>query len=153
MDGLKIKLDRKQSDRKAATAYGGDMYGDEAEIIDEEEFEMIKSLKAFKKKYKECNDTRQVARTEAGQLDVALDDVRKQLIDAFNLWYSATFNEPVVAAARLPEPEPVVAEKLDDDEAFEQLQMARVMAEEPESLAFVRARKSVSSRPRAPNKR
>jgi len=32
---------------------------------------------------------------------------------------------------------------VDDDEHFDQLQVARVMAEEPESLAFVRARQAV----------
>ena len=35
------------------------------------------------------------------------------------------------------------ADTMDEDEQFEQLQLDRVMAEEPDSLAFVRARKSV----------
>ena len=32
---------------------------------------------------------------------------------------------------------------MDEDEQFEQLQLDRVMAEEPDSLAFVNARKAV----------
>ena len=38
------------------------------------------------------------------------------------------------------------ADVMDDDEAFEHLQMTRVMDTAPESLAYVRARKQVSGR-------
>ena len=43
-------------------------------------------------------------------------------------------------------------EVMDDDEQFEQLQMQRVMAENPESLAFVRARKTVDGKKPKPRK-
>lgn len=85
------------------------------------------------------------AATAASEVDAS----RTELLTQFNEWYAVNFNaalEPLQMAATREEPPPQTADVMDDDEQFEQLQMARVMAEEPESLAFVRARKSVGRR-------
>ena len=76
------------------------------------------------------------------------DETRVELVAQFESWYSLSFSEgaenDAMNTSGMDEGlGQTKGDDMDDDEQFEQLQMARVMAEQPESLAFVRARKSV----------
>jgi len=86
------------------------------------------------------------ATSEATSAKSQADAARSELLATFNEWYQLNFDEPM-EATRAPvreaqETQPRAAEVMDDDEQFEQLQMQRVMAEAPESLPFMRARKA-----------
>jgi len=122
---------------------------EETEIIDEEEYTLIQQLKEAKGRYKGLHAQMQDFVREIESLGTAVDAAREELLTEFNAWYALSFHEPVEPlrqpSTREPAP-PADKDVMDDDEQFEQLQMARVMADEPESLAFVRARKAVSRR-------
>ena len=78
-----------------------------------------------------------------------VDAARQELLTQFNEWYAIAFHEqaePLLQPSVREPPPAADKDVMDDDEQFEQLQMARVMADEPESLAFVRARKAVNKR-------
>ena len=98
--------------------------------------------------YKDSHDTMTVCNEHLREVEHEIDDARQALLNAFNAWYIESFNEKPTftssAAAVSVLPHAEMTDTLDDDEQFEQLQMAKVLETEPESLAFVRARKAVS---------
>ena len=107
-------------------------------------------LEKLKKIYKTEHTRMLTASQIIRQSSSSVDHLREQLLSGFNTWYSESFYDGDAAAAPAPipvkSPSPENRDVMDDDEQFEQLQMQRVMAEEPESLAFVRARQSVSKK-------
>ena len=79
------------------------------------------------------------------------DETRVELLAQFESWYSLSFSEgaenDAMNTGGMDEGlGQTKGDDMDDDEQFEQLQLDRVMAEEPDSLAFVNARKSVIKR-------
>lgn len=147
IDRAKVALDAKTAEREAQAS---NRRVDETDIIDEEEFSMIQELKKLKKIYKTEHTRMLTASQIISQSSSSVDHLREQLLSGFNTWYSESFYDGDAAAAPAPipvkSPSPENRDVMDDDEQFEQLQMQRVMAEEPESLAFVRARQSVSKK-------
>ena len=107
-------------------------------------------LKKHKAAYKTNFEGLNKATISANEATEAADAARKGLVDAFEAWHgkaAATPDGPLAAAVDEAE-SPARTDRMDNEEEFEQLQMRRVMETAPESLAFVRARKSV--RPRKP---
>ena len=92
------------------------------------------------------------ATQDAAAASLEVSEARTELITTFNEWYAASFHEtaepsaPIAREVAPPTETMEPGDTMDDDERFEQLQMARVMAEAPESLAFVRARKNATAR-------
>jgi len=70
------------------------------------------------------------------------------LLKSFDDWFVRSFTMVPDEIVTQVAGSTISRDAMDDDEQFEQMQMDRVMAEKPESLAFVRARKSVRSRKR-----
>ena len=145
IDSIRHSLDSKKAER-ALQANAGQ---EDTEIIDEEEYSFIQELRAAKKSYKEAHEAMVAAADTAANAASEVDAARQELLEQFNEWYALNFHEPVEPlqqpSVREPPP-PADKDVMDDDEQFEQLQMARVMADEPESLAFVRARKAAGRR-------
>jgi len=74
-----------------------------------------------------------------------VDSARQELLREFDDWYvrSYTPTSTWMKSSIASNDTKYMKDVVDDDEHFDQLQVARVMAEEPESLAFVRARQAV----------
>ena len=144
IDAIKGRLDTKKAERQAQVSSGG-ANPEEAEIIDEEEYAFIQDLKSAKKSYKTSHEEMQKVAETVNSASAIVDEARTELLTTFNEWYASVHNEAVEPLVPRPNEDlgPPSADKMDDEEQFEQLQMARVMAEEPESLAFVRARKQM----------
>ena len=109
-------------------------------------------LKTAKQQYKQSHSTMTQATQDAAAASLEVSEARTELITTFNEWYAASFHEtaepsaPIAREVAPPTETMEPGDTMDDDERFEQLQMARVMAEAPESLAFVRARKNATAR-------
>ena len=148
IDQIKVSLATKKTERSLQASASPN---EETEIIDEEEYSFIQELRAAKRQYKDSHEEMIKAAESASAAASEVDAARQELLTQFNEWYSISFHEPAESllqpSTREPPP-PADKDVMDDDEQFEQLQMARVMADEPESLAFVRARKAVSRRPK-----
>ena len=141
IDAIKAQLGAKKAEREAAAVSAQD-----AEIIDEEEYSMIQTLKAVKGTYKQSHEAMRQAATANAELANAADESRQELLRQFDEWCANSLGDagtPTIAATTGggggDDP-------MDEDEQFEQMQIAKVMAEEPESLAFVRARNAAHGR-------
>jgi len=143
IDGIKMKLDAKRAERTQDGAAQ-----EEAEIIDEEEYRLIQDIKESKSMYKTWHGKMTASTSDVEKHTVEEEAARKELVANFNEWFAASFNEPLLPEAQPTAPPPASApsDVMDDDEQFEQLQMARVLESNPDSLAFVRARGNVPSR-------
>jgi len=139
-----LKLERESFAPKLGRASPVDT---EDAIIDEDEYKVITELKTKKDDYKRFHEEMRAAARELGQAEASVNTAREELLTEFNEWYFDRYGPDAVDAA--PAAAPPAERKgdvMDDDEQFEQMQMARVMEEEPDSLAFVRARKEVSKK-------
>ena len=89
------------------------------------------------------------ATQKATECDAEANATRAEMLSSFNEWYAASFNEPLEEVVPKP-PEPVLepqsADIMDDDEAFEALQLTKVMEENPDMLPYTRARKAMKGR-------
>ena len=114
---------------------------DEEEIIDEEEFILMKRVGELKRDIRQQHEALQVLRNERVEMHGRRDVVKMELLRDFQLWY---------AQHALTEEDDL----MDDGEMFEKLQIERVMAEDPQSVAFFRASKAATnkSRHRKPKK-
>lgn len=75
------------------------------------------------------------------------------LVESFETWFASNTATGAVAdeAGAFADNALETQNEIDDeDEAFEKLQMNRILATDPDSLAFVRARKAVSSKTKKP---
>lgn len=141
IDSIKSRLETKKAERESQQ--------DESYIIDEEEYALIQALKETKQQYRQHHEDLKDASSKLQELSTDVDTSRQTMLRDFDNWYEISFTGTLEAPAPAPV-EPVggtvAAEVLDDDEQFEQLEEAKVMAELPESMAFFRARKLAGSR-------
>jgi hypothetical protein len=84
IDRLKEQLDRKREVQKAE--------GDAAtDVIDEEEFAIIKELKDHKKVYKQNYDDYKTLKAEVLIIKQNIDKLKQQLILSYDDWYDKTY--------------------------------------------------------------
>lgn len=154
IDQLVLELeDRKRSrielskSRKPNSAI---KYSANDEVVDEEEFKLAKELKEAKTTYK--NSFEQVQRWKKLTLETntKVEGLKTKLAEDFNLWkgeylspgkkrpndsFSPTKGDNLLSDDQLDD-------QLDDQEAFDKLEMGRILADDPESLAFFNAQKT-----------
>ena len=116
--------------------------GDEI-IVDEEEFRLMRELSAAKKSYRALYQDLRNAKGDLAEAANQLDALKAQLLADFEDWYSAQTggNEEKDLSADLEEDGDV----LDDGEAFDKLEMEKIAASDPDSLAYFNANKKMRS--------
>lgn len=140
IDAIKAQLGAKKTEREAAAVSPQD-----SEIIDEEEYSMIQTLKAVKGTYKQNHEAMRQAAASHKEMATAADVSRQELLQLFDDWCANSLGDSGTPAIASPGGG-AGDDPMDEDEQFEQMQIAKVMAEEPESLAFVRARNAAHGR-------
>jgi len=120
IDETKMRLDEKKKEREML--HSGT---EEAEIIDEEEYSSFQALKEHKAKYKRCHEGLQELAGPFKAASDSVDALRQGLLDSFESWYGASFGEYPASAGPAPA-SGGGGDVMDDDEAFEQLQMQKV---------------------------
>ncbi len=142
IDGLNRDLELKKNSR---IQYAKQKPG--SEIVDEEEMRIVKALKEAKQKYR--NNFEQMQRQQ-GQLTAALNDMDDTKIRLVDMWKSWQLNSsrydspgrPASSGGRFIMSQIEGGDELDDQEAFDKLEVERVMANDPDSLAFFTAQKT-----------
>jgi kinesin family protein 6/9 len=142
IDGLNKDLEMKKNSR---IQYAKQKPG--TEFVDEEEMRIVKSLKEAKQKYR--NNFEQMQRQQ-GQLTATLnemDEAKLKLVDMWKSWQlnSSRYDSPVrpgSSGGRFNMSQTEGGDELDDQEAFDKLEVERVMANDPDSLAFFTAQKT-----------
>ena len=129
LNQAKQDIDTKETNLKYKQSRRGAVQQLENEdVIDEEEFQLLKDERAAKGLYRERHATwtRSKAKYEAARLEA--QQTRTSLVDAFQAY---------LGNLRGPNDD-----KLDDQEQFEKMELDRVVSEDPDSLAFFQAQKT-----------
>jgi len=142
IDTAKELLARKQADRLA------DRPSDE-ELIDEEEYALIKSLKDAKQQYKEAFERHRVAKMDVIQIEHLLQQCKTKLVQSFEEWYDQRYGHSRSDATSF--------DRYDPQEQFDLMEAER-LEQHPDSLAYHSARKTAtravrSRKPAAPGAR
>lgn len=90
IDKLKEQLDHKHEQQKAEGEGAGD-------VIDEEEFAIIKELKEHKKQYKQNYEEFRTLKGEVLIIKQNIDQLKQKLILNFDDWYDKTYGSYIDA--------------------------------------------------------
>jgi kinesin family protein 6/9 len=133
IDEAKERLDRKQADKAM------DPSGRDEELIDEEEYALIKSLKETKLQYREAFETHKRVRTEVMQVERSIQQCKSKLVQAFEEWYDLQHGQAQRAKAAESQ-----GERFDSQEMFDLMEAGRIETQHPDALAFHNARKNAA---------
>jgi len=116
------------------------------ELVDEEEYRLAKEIKDAKQAYRNCFDQMTKHRKAAMSAQVRAEELKIELGRAFNHWDTGPLS-PTGGLGGMRSPgtggeEEHDLDQLDDQEAFDKLEIERVLASDPESLAFFHAQKT-----------
>lgn len=89
IDSLKVKLEEKNEEKQKSLELDG-----EEDVIDEEEYAILKDLKEHKKVYRENFDKYKQLKGDAFFIQNSIDQLKEQLIFKFEVWYDECFEPP-----------------------------------------------------------
>ncbi|GBG28797.1 Kinesin-like protein KLP1 [Hondaea fermentalgiana] len=138
-DDMQTKINAIREEQKAAE---GKLASGDERIIDEEEFILMKQAKELKKEFRNVHDEHAELRRAKESLSETRDHIKIGLLKDFQSWY--------LNAQRLREEKMAFDDEdiLDDGEQFDKLEIERVQAQEPDSVAFFKATKAQRERER-----
>lgn len=129
----------KQKKRTRIHEAGRSNNQEDVDVIDEEEFALLKEVKDTKKVYKEKMTERKALSEELVYLKGLSERAKMSLCNNFLEWYKETYPE----TDQTPDEDDEV---LDDGEQFDKLELDRVMADNPESVPYYNARKTMKQK-------
>jgi len=138
MDRLKDLIARKANERAA------DEGGEDTVVIDEEEYAAMTELKKRKLSYREAFEKLRAAKHKVNDLTASIQSNKERLLEDFDLWYVTTYGPEPKEKVKQENSGPVYGpngDMLDPDEAFEKLEVERIMEKDPKSFAFTQAAK------------
>lgn len=161
IDRLQMEIEARKSSRveySRATAKAAA----KDEMVDEEEFRLTKELKEAKRTYRNCFEQMQKYKNQAADEQSRVNSLKQELGSGFSEWsaaYGGRSPQHQTQQQGSPDYKSSVGgldtsqqsagfggtgglDQLDDQEAFDKLEMERVLANDPESLAFFNAQKT-----------
>jgi len=139
IDRLKDLIDRKSRERSNEADADS-----EAMVIDEEEYAAMTELKKRKASYRDTFEKLRSGKHKVTDLQASVQSNKERLLEEFDGWYLQTYGPEPVAAVKEENSGPVYGpggDMLDPDEAFEKLEVERIMENNPQSFAFTQAAK------------
>lgn len=125
IDCLEIKKQNRSKDKS------------EENMVDEEEYALIRDLNTEKAKYQNDFHQRQMLQSEVAFLKGVVQQAKLKMCVEFLSWYKLKYGQSSQSG-----------EQLDDQEQFEILEEERIKAQDPQSLSFFRAAKNQLNRPK-----
>ncbi|KAL0481842.1 kinesin family member [Acrasis kona] len=148
----KKKIDSTKEEIEAKQQEVSGQKGDN-DIVDEEEMLLYQRLKEAKKEYRDSFEERKMAKAEIDFVSRAVENSRVKLLSSFEDWYRETYGQPLELEQSSPDINTKESfsrdkdeDQLDDGERFEKLELERIRRDDPESLAFYRAKKVVGNK-------
>jgi len=135
IDKLNANLKQKKRTRETEASRGNT----DVDVIDEEEFALLKQVKDTKQIYKDRMSERRGLSEELVFLKGQCERSKMDLCNKFLEWYKSTY--PETDQTRDDDDE-----VLDDGEQFDRLELDRVVAENPDSVAYYNARKTMKQK-------
>eukprot|EP00949_MAST-11_sp_MAST-11-sp1_P004639 g4639.t1 len=111
---------------------------DGEEVVDEEEFRLIKERQEHKRSYRAKFAGYKEQQLELSALDREVQATRSSLVDQFNRWFADATGESLLDSANVGD------DRLDEGEMFDKMEIERVLEDDPESVAFFLAQKARS---------
>lgn len=123
------------------------------DIVDEDEFRLMKDLREAKRTYKNGFEQMQRLKTQMAAVQVQVENCKADLNQRFSTWcaqsmesaagFDATSSSERAGASGFDLGGGGDAgDQLDDQEAFDRLELQRVLSNDPDSLAFFNAQKT-----------
>mmetsp|Transcript_6412 Transcript_6412/g.15526 ORF Transcript_6412/g.15526 Transcript_6412/m.15526 type:complete len:726 (-) Transcript_6412:97-2274(-) len=137
IDLAKESLARKRADK------GREGAAEDTDLIDDEEFAMIKNLKDAKNQYKEAFERHRAAKSDVIQIEHLLQSCKTKLVQAFEEFYDQTYGhlqKNADATQRAGEE----GERYDPREQFDLMEAERLETQHPDALAYHNARKNAT---------
>lgn len=138
IDRLKDLIARKTRERSDSAVE------DDTVVIDEEEYAAMTELKKRKTSYRDSYEKLRATKHKLTDLTASVQSNKERLLEEFDRWYVMTYGEEPKEAAKEENSGPVYGpggDLLDPDEAFEKLEVERIMESNPKSFAFTQASK------------
>jgi len=129
IDETERKLTLKEEERKRA----GNVIEGMDDFVDEEEFRLMTQRKEKKREYRQNFENLKILKEEMQAAQATVEGSRNALLSAFDVWYAS-----LTAGSEDPD-----EDKLDEAEAFDQLEISRVVEKDPDSLAFFQSQKKM----------
>jgi len=133
IDEAKERLQRKQIDRDADTATRDE------ELIDEEEYALIKSLKDLKQDYRDAFERHRALKMDMGQIEHIMQQCKMKLVQSFEEFYDQKYGH--LATMEVTEK---AGERYDPQEQFDMMEAERLETQHPDALAYHKARKNAA---------
>lgn len=133
--------DRKQS-RIELLRKSGLKTSDTEDIVDEDEFRLMKKLREAKATYKNGYEQLQKLKVSVLQAQLSADAVKSQLTTQFSAWNAGNGGGGKDRRFGATATAENGSDQLDDQEAFDRLEEERVLANDPDSLAYFHAQKT-----------
>mmetsp|Transcript_62970 Transcript_62970/g.137582 ORF Transcript_62970/g.137582 Transcript_62970/m.137582 type:complete len:730 (-) Transcript_62970:80-2269(-) len=131
IDEAKERLMRKQADK-------GLEGGRDEEIIDEEEYALIKNLKETKQQYRDAFEVHRAIKIDVVQIEHLMQACKRKLVQAFEDWYDQKYGQVAREKAEA-EANAAAGERYDPQEMFDMLEADRLETHHPDALAFHKA--------------
>eukprot|EP00933_Yihiella_yeosuensis_P044231 TRINITY_DN39338_c0_g1_i1.p1 TRINITY_DN39338_c0_g1~~TRINITY_DN39338_c0_g1_i1.p1 ORF type:complete len:733 (-),score=174.92 TRINITY_DN39338_c0_g1_i1:152-2350(-) len=133
IDEAKERLARKQAEKGP----GG---GQDEDMIDEEEYALIKSLKETKQHYRETFERHSRLKMDVIQIEHLMQQCKARLVQSFEEWFDQKYGHLMQQQA----PDEEEGERYDPQEMFDQIQSSHLETQHPDALAYHKARKNAA---------
>jgi len=134
IDEAKERLNRKQAEKSPDS-------GRDEELIDEEEYSLIKSLKDRKQQYREAFEKHRCLKMDVMQIEHLMQQCKVRLVQGFEEWYDQTYGHLLSGDEA---PDAGGGERYDPQEMFDLLESDRLDTQHPDALAYHKAKKNAA---------
>eukprot|EP00636_Phaeomonas_parva_P006018 CAMPEP_0118854086 /NCGR_PEP_ID=MMETSP1163-20130328/2427_1 /TAXON_ID=124430 /ORGANISM="Phaeomonas parva, Strain CCMP2877" /LENGTH=785 /DNA_ID=CAMNT_0006786743 /DNA_START=54 /DNA_END=2411 /DNA_ORIENTATION=- len=136
IDDLAETLRQRQEDR-AKFQKNEAKQGDD-QIVEEEDFNMMKRLSAAKRNYRSAFKDLQSLRQEIAAYEREVESLKYELLTNFDTWFSSALANLAAGGSKSN----TDLAELDDGEKFQVMEERRVLEDNPDALAFFHAQKT-----------
>jgi len=137
IDEGKDRLARKRAERDA------DVSRDE-ELIDEEEYAIIQSLKDLKQQYRDAFEQHRMVKMDVSHIEHNMQHTKMKLVQAFEVSYDEKYGHLAKETAADSAEREKTGEQFDPQEQFDMLETERLETQHPDALAYHKARKNAA---------
>jgi hypothetical protein len=137
IDALETQIEEKKSARLAAKSPGE--REEMEDVVDEEEFLLMKSEREAKRAYRSAYEALRETRSEIEAAAARADQAKAALIADFDKWHADVLADELSPRAPADDDDD---DKLDDQEQFDKMEIDRVVSQDPDAVAYFQAQKT-----------
>ncbi|OQS05107.1 kinesin [Thraustotheca clavata] len=135
IDNLKVQVNEKRTNRKSPKKEGKGTDADE--VVDEEEFILMQKEREAKRDYRVLFDDLKESKSEYEFTQRSIELLRMRIVSDFEEWFREGGSQAKNGEMDGDQ------DKLDEGEKFDQMEIDRIRAQDPDSLAFFQAQKKM----------